>query len=120
MSKRTMAQRERQSDEYRERGRYAKVNPCYVCERSAGVLYFSGPGTDLTIADALLVICARCAKAMPETGDAAEDGFEALRVARAIRAKLGLPEVWAFSEESVAKRRKEWADWRARIEEAQS
>lgn len=47
---------------HREHGRYAKVNPCYVCDKSAGVNYCSHPDTDRTIGDDLLVLCGKCAK----------------------------------------------------------
>ncbi len=40
----TDKQRERQ--QHRDRGRYAKVNPCYVCGKSAGVDY---PDADETV-----------------------------------------------------------------------
>lgn len=53
-------QAERQKSEYRSRGRYAKVNPCRVCGKSAGVDYFSHKDTDKTIGDQLLVLCNRC------------------------------------------------------------
>ena len=57
----TPAQRQRQKTEHRDRGRYAKVNPCYVCDKSAGVNYFSHPDTDNTIDDELLCLCRECA-----------------------------------------------------------
>lgn len=66
------AQRERQRDEHRDRGRYARVNPCYVCDRSAGVNYWSHPLTDCLDAEGIgfgdlgLVLCSRCAKATQE------------------------------------------------------
>jgi len=70
---RTAAQRERQSNEHRDHGRYATLNPCYVCGRSAGVNYFSHASTDCVgpdgTGDALLVLCPRCARATdPLTG----------------------------------------------------
>ena len=52
------AQRERQ--EHRENGKYAKVNPCYVCGKSAGVDYYSHPDTDGLINDDLLCLCKKC------------------------------------------------------------
>jgi len=58
---RTSAQNERQKEQYREHGKYAKVNPCYVCGKSAGINYFSHHDTDKTINDELLVLCKKCA-----------------------------------------------------------
>ena len=59
---RTPNQGERQRSQYRDRGRYAKVNPCYACGRSAGIDYCSHKDTDDTINDELLCLCPRCAK----------------------------------------------------------
>ena len=56
----TEKQKERQK--YRENGRYAKVNPCYVCGKSAGVDYCSHPDTDGAIGDELLCLCEKCGK----------------------------------------------------------
>lgn len=58
MAKKPMSGRERQG--HRVSGRYAQVNPCYVCKRSAGVDYFSHPDTDNSIGDALLCLCHEC------------------------------------------------------------
>lgn len=55
---RSMDQIERQK--YRAHGKYAKVNPCYVCGKSAGIDYCSHPDTDRTINDELLVLCKKC------------------------------------------------------------
>jgi len=66
------AQRERQKSDHRERGRYARVNPCYVCGRSAGVDYLSHPLTDtldvegVGFGDLGLCLCPRCEKATRE------------------------------------------------------
>ena len=54
----TKKQIERQK--YREQGKYAKVNPCFVCKKSAGENYFSHPDTDKTIKDQLLRLCKKC------------------------------------------------------------
>ena len=54
----TSAQKERQ--DYRENGKYARVNPCYVCGKSAGVNYYSHQDTDGTIGDELLILCKKC------------------------------------------------------------
>lgn len=40
----TLPQKQRQK--YRDGGKYAKVNPCYCCDKSAGEHYFSHPLTD--------------------------------------------------------------------------
>lgn len=56
----TEKQAERQKEQYRNNGKYAKVNPCYVCNKSAGVDYFSHPDTDKTINDQLLCLCKKC------------------------------------------------------------
>lgn len=81
-------QRYREGNQYgggRGGGRYAKVNPCYVCDKSAGEDYYSHPGTDVVMGDALLCICARCAKATDKM-----KASEALVWANARRTKLGL------------------------------
>jgi len=62
MSKeRTPAQQCRQSRDFRNNGRYAKVNPCYHCGKSAGVNYCSHPQTDIgDFADLGLCLCVPC------------------------------------------------------------
>jgi cation transport regulator len=71
----TGPQRQRQS--YRDAGKYAKVNPCRICGKSAGVNYYAHPDTDVTIGDELLVLCKKCAK---KTQDM--PGVEAAKLAR--------------------------------------
>lgn len=58
----TPNQEQRQKREYRKKGRYAKVHPCCICSRSAGVNYFSHRDTDSSrvVADRLLVLCVSC------------------------------------------------------------
>lgn len=59
MAKMTLNQKERQN--HRENnGRYAKVNPCYRCGKSAGVDYYADRRTDGLIGDEALVLCAEC------------------------------------------------------------
>lgn len=54
-------QRQRQDKEYRINGKYAKVNPCYCCGKSAGVNYNSHPLTDTgDWADIALCLCLKC------------------------------------------------------------
>lgn len=55
-----MTPKQRQRQNYRESGKYAKVFPCYVCNKSAGVDYCSHPDTDKTINDELLCLCESC------------------------------------------------------------
>jgi hypothetical protein len=57
----TPAQKQRQQTQHRDNGKYAKVNPCYVCGKSARVDYYSHPDTDITIGDDLLCLCKTCA-----------------------------------------------------------
>ncbi len=53
----------------RESGRYAKHNPCYLCDKSAGVNYCSHPLTDglgsdgVPFGDTALQLCMRCESA---------------------------------------------------------
>jgi len=67
----------RQSSDYRDKGRYAKVNPCYRCGKSAGVDYLSDRRTDMTDScgnkwdDIALCICQRCAVYLDKLDDAA-------------------------------------------------
>lgn len=56
----TKLQLERQKEQYRNKGKYAKVHPCYVCGKSAGINYFSHPDTDDLINDELLCLCKKC------------------------------------------------------------
>lgn len=60
----TERQTERQREEHRSRGRYAKVNPCYVCGKSAGVSYYSDGRTDQVegFGDIALVLCLKCCR----------------------------------------------------------
>jgi hypothetical protein len=58
---RTKKQRARQDIEFRNKGRYALVNPCYACGKSAGVDYLSHAMSDTNgWGDAALVLCAKC------------------------------------------------------------
>lgn len=63
MKRMTDRQAARQADEYRTKGRYAKVNPCYGCGKSAGISYYSHPLTDVTWGDCALVLCGKCCDA---------------------------------------------------------
>lgn len=63
----TAAQKERQKKEFRNKGKYAKVNPCQCCGKSAGVDYYSHPLTDSEgWSDTALVLCKKCAAATSE------------------------------------------------------
>lgn len=59
----------RQAQAYKQKengkgGRFAKLNPCYGCGKSAGENYFSHGLTDTgEWADLALVLCERCATA---------------------------------------------------------
>ncbi len=81
-----MKPKQRERQRFRERGRYAKVNPCYVCGKSAGVDYFSHPMTDQTDAngqhwgDLALCLCAACLRATEHMTTVEE--FEAFLRAR--------------------------------------
>lgn len=91
MKKRSQAQRERQT--HRKKGRYAKVNPCYACGKSAGVNYFSHPLTDCEDwGDAALVLCRKCSDATQDMtkveefykykeqfGDASDEAWREIR-----------------------------------------
>jgi hypothetical protein len=71
--KMTPAQRERQTDEYRKNGKYAKVNPCQGCGKSAGVNYFSHRMTDnMGWGDSALVLCKKCSYATDDIQDVKE------------------------------------------------
>lgn len=67
---RSPAQIRRQDKEFRNKGKYAKVNPCYVCSKSAGEAYCSDSRTDSPDwGDVALVLCEPCAtkgEALPE------------------------------------------------------
>ena len=66
MSMRSRKQQERQ--QHRTQGKYAKVNPCYCCGKSAGVDYASHPMTDRTDpggrdwGDTAICLCPTCLK----------------------------------------------------------
>lgn len=55
-----MTPKQRYRQKHRDNGQYAKVNPCYVCGKSAGEDYCSHPDTDGAINDQLLCLCADC------------------------------------------------------------
>lgn len=74
MSEMTPAQQERQT--HRDNGKYAKVNPCYVCGKSAGVDYYSHQDTDGPINDELLVLCKKCCNKLSKY-----DGKTAVKIA---------------------------------------
>lgn len=64
MKPRSKAQVARQDREYRIKGRYAQVNPCLACGKSAGDEYFSHRLTDTgDWNDIAIVLCKRCADA---------------------------------------------------------
>ena len=72
----TDAQRARQR--HRNRGQYAKVNPCYGCGKSAGVDYLSHPMTDRTDpdgkdwGDTAICLCPKCEEATKDMTRVAE------------------------------------------------
>jgi hypothetical protein len=63
------SRRQLERQQHRNHGRYARVNPCYCCGKSAGVDYFSHPLTDQTGSDGkpwgdtALCLCPKCLKA---------------------------------------------------------
>jgi hypothetical protein len=62
----TPKQYARQKQEHRDHGRYASVNPCYCCGKSAGVDYSGHPMTDRTDpdgtdwGDTAICLCEQC------------------------------------------------------------
>jgi hypothetical protein len=73
MRKMSAKQRERQSVEHRENGRYAKVNPCYGCGKSAGVDYYSHHLTDTgNWDDAAICLCLKCCNETADMTDVEE------------------------------------------------
>jgi hypothetical protein len=71
--KRTNAQRQRQDIEFRDKGKYSKVNPCYACDKSAGVNYNSHPLTDTgDWNDLALCLCLKCWNATKDMVDVSE------------------------------------------------
>ena len=68
---RTPAQKERQ--DHRSNGKYAKVNPCQCCGKSAGVNYYSHRLTDTgDWGDRALTLCKKCAVATDHITDVKE------------------------------------------------
>jgi hypothetical protein len=61
-----MSRKQQQRQQHREHGKYAKVNPCYCCGKSAGIDYCSHPMTDCTDSDGKawgdtgLCLCQKC------------------------------------------------------------
>jgi hypothetical protein len=61
-----MSRKQQQRQGYRQNGRYAKVCPCYSCNRSAGENFASHPLTDCNGADGVhfgdiaLCLCGKC------------------------------------------------------------
>lgn len=64
-----MSRRQQARQKHRNQGQYAKVNPCYLCNKSAGLDYTSHPLTDcdgsdgIHFGDIALCICHRCYEA---------------------------------------------------------
>ena len=70
---RSSAQRQRQDREFRDGGKYAKVNPCQICGKSAGINYFSHPLTDTgDWHDHGICLCKKCADATNHITDVNE------------------------------------------------
>jgi len=70
---RSSKQNQRQSTEYRNKGKYALVNPCMACGKSAGVDYSSHPMTDCgDWADSAICLCIKCWDATSEMTDPAQ------------------------------------------------
>ena len=72
----SMSAMQRERQDYREGGKYSKVNPCYVCGKSAGVDYCSHKDTDDLIDDELLVLCEKCSVKLNKY-----DGVTAVKIA---------------------------------------
>ncbi len=73
-----MTPRKRERQDYRSTdGRYATVNPCQICGRSAGIDYCSDRRTDCVDSagnswgDKALCLCGRCATKLEKLADAA-------------------------------------------------
>jgi hypothetical protein len=49
-------------------GKYAEVNPCQCCGKSAGLEYFSHHDTDVTIGDELICLCKSCHEQLDDMG----------------------------------------------------
>src|SRR4051812_28664957 len=62
-------------------GRYDKVNPCYVCDKTAGENYGSHHDTDGAINDELICLCKPCHKFLDQF-----DGKTAIKIAGLIQA----------------------------------
>jgi hypothetical protein len=75
----TPAQRERQRSKHRNAGRYAKVNPCDRCGRSAGVDYYSDPRHEQHGGYGLC-LCEPCADMLASLSD--ESYAQAARLAK--------------------------------------
>lgn len=65
----SMSRRQAERQRHRRNGKYARVNPCYLCNKSAGEDYTSHPLTDANGSDGVgfgdmaLCICAKCYEA---------------------------------------------------------
>lgn len=61
MKERSSKQRQRQDPEFRQNGKYAKVNPCQLCGKSAGIDYCGHPMTDCgDWHDHAICLCRKC------------------------------------------------------------
>lgn len=86
MATRTAKQTERQSNKHRSGGKYAKVNPCYVCGKSAGVDYCSDRADTIgengeDFGDLGLCLCEKCAEKSAAMSDADAFAFLSAGVA---------------------------------------
>lgn len=93
-------QKARQLGEYRSKGRYALVNPCYCCGKSAGVDYFSHPLTDSgDWSDIALCLCKRCADATQKMTEVRE--FEEYKKQFGNKSVENWEKVWKQRKEST-------------------
>jgi hypothetical protein len=64
-----LSRKQQERQQHRDAGRYAKVNPCQCCGKSAGVDYCSHPMTDCTGPDGehwggkAICLCMKCLQA---------------------------------------------------------
>lgn len=78
MAKKQLTPAERSRQRARENGKYVKHNPCYLCDKSAGMFYFSHPLTDcpgsdgVAFDDIALCLCTQCSNSTEKMTTVAE------------------------------------------------
>ena len=90
-----MTKKQEERQDHRINGKYAKVNPCYVCGKSAGIEYYAHKDTDGLINDELLCLCRRCYDKLEKY-----DGKTAVKIAFGVNSIENIEEIPIIDNDS--------------------